>query len=158
MNLFEKVLAVCVVCVAATLVVRHGEAAMRPALPSDMPAQAQFLQSGYDVTKLEAQGDWVACGVDQDQGQDWCRVTDKDGLVVYQGDFLPLTSDAPLPGGELNVSAAHPEHLWVAGPGGVPEPVIPLTGGALLVPAADRAALADRWSSHPEEMAALSSR
>ena len=130
---------------------------MHPALPSDMPAQAQFMQSGYDIAHLEPTGAWIACGTDRAEQANWCRVTDAHGQVVYEGDYLPLRSQAPLTLSQINLSHADPAKLWVSGPSeGSPVPVIPLVGGDILVPSADREALADRWASNPQELESLS--
>ncbi len=135
------------------LVVRHGDMASHPALPTDMPRGSNFVPSGYDVSRLEAKGQWVACSTDTAQNTDFCRVTDTRGNVVYQGDFLPLRSAEPLPADALKVASIKADRMWVEGPAEKgPVPVIPLANGALLVPAADNLALADRWQSNPAEL------
>ena len=132
---------------------------MRPALPSDMPAQAQFMQSGYDIAHLEPTGAWIACGTDRAAQANWCRVTDAHGQVVYEGDYLPLRNQVPLPLDRIELSHSDPTKLWVSGPTeGAPVPVIPLVDGDFLVPSADRDALADRWAGDPQELQNLSGR
>ena len=114
------------------------------------------LQSGYDVSHLEPRGNWVACGIDSEQQTNWCRVTDARGEVVYEGDYLPLRSQAPLSLTSIRLGYAAPDRLWVRGPDeGSPVPVIPLASGDVLVPAADRDALAARWAQNPAELQAL---
>ena len=136
--------------------VRHGGMSMRPALPADMPAQASFLQSGYDISRLEPRGSWIACGTDHRQETNWCRVTDARGDVVYEGDYLPLHGQAPLPLEKIELSRADPDKLWITGPvEGGPVPVFPLANGNVLVPAADRDALATRWAQNPSELRAI---
>ena len=117
-----------------------------------MPPNAKFLQSGFDVATNEPQGDWVACTLHASDGLNWCRVTDQKGMVLYEGDFLPVNSDQPLGNDQLNVAPANPRKIWVRGPAeGGPVPAIPLTGGAVLVPASDRDALKQRWATDPTE-------
>ena len=150
------ILLILVALVAITFLVRHGMMAMRPSRPSDMPADSTFVQSGYDIGRNEFQGNWVACGADREQQTNWCRVTDNRGDVLFQGDFVPLTGGSAVSPQALIVGTVQPEKLWVHGPAeDAPVPVIPLAGGTLLVPVADREALSDRWSSHPEEFAGL---
>ncbi len=122
------------------------------AVPRDMPANAKFLQSGFDVATNEPQGDWVACSLHSADGLDWCRVTDQKGTVLYEGDFLPVNSTQPVGDDQLQVAGANPRKIWVKGPvEGGPVPAIPLTSGSVLVPASDRYALMQRWASDPTE-------
>jgi hypothetical protein len=144
--------------VAGVLLVRHANMGLQPARPADMPAGANFVESGYDITHNEPKGDWIACSTDSEENADFCRVTDDRGEVVYQGDFLPLRSEQPLPADQLQVARMSPDHLFVQGPAEAgPVPVIRLVNGKVLVPAADSEALADRWSNHPEELAEIQS-
>ena len=143
--------------VAVLFLINHGRVAMSPARPSDMPAQAQFMQSGYDVAHLEPTGDWVACGTDRPEQSNWCRVTDARGEVVYEGDYLPVRGQNPLPLDRIELGHVDPRNLWVNGPTeGSPIPIIPLVGGDVLVPVGDREALADRWAGNPQELQTLS--
>ena len=141
--------------VAIVFLVRHGAAALRPSRPKDMPSTAQFVVSGYDLLHNEPKGDWIACEPDLVENANFCRVTDAHGIVIYQGDFLPVSGHRPLSQANLRVSSADLDldHIFVRGPaeGGL-VPVIPLVGGELLVPAADSIALADRWTKNPDEL------
>ena len=147
----------CLVCFGCIQLLRHGRSAMQPTLPSDMPSQSRFMQSGYDVARLEPTGNWIACGTDRTEQANWCRVTDAHGQVVFEGDYLPLRSQTPLPLDRIQLSRANPSSLWVHGPSeGSPVPVIPLASGDVLVPLVDREALADRWSGNPQELQSIS--
>lgn len=145
------------VCVglAVVLLVRHGAAALRPSRPKDMPITAQFVVSGYDLLHNEPKGDWIACKPDVDENANFCRVTDAHGVVIFQGDFLPVSGHRPVSQANLRIASADLDldHIFVRGPaeGGL-VPVIPLVGGELLVPAADSIALADRWNKNPDEL------
>ena len=150
-------LALLLILAAGTFfLIRHGNMAINPSLPTDMPRGAHFVQSGYDVAHLEARGDWVACSTDSAQNTDFCRVTDQHGNVVYEGDFLPLRSENPVSAEDLQVARIDADHLWVQGPAEEgPVPVIPLANGQMLVPADDNEALADRWRNNPAEFRRL---
>ena len=128
--------------------------ATHPTLPKDMPAQAQFMQSGYDVAHLEPTGAWVACGTDRAEQANWCRVTDAHGQVVYEGDYLPLLPrDGPAARGDQPAPCRSGKALGSRGlRESAPVPVIPLSNGDFLVPIADRQALADRWAGNPQEL------
>ena len=118
-----------------------------------MPADSHFIQSGYDIQHNEAQGDWIACKLDEAQGSDWCRITDAHGMVVFQGNYMPVNSLAPVPNDRMQLANVSVSSLWVPGPvEGGPVPVIPLASGEILVPAVDRDALSDRWAKNPDEL------
>ena len=153
MSTLSKLLLFVLVCAVSILAITHAEFALRPALPNDMPAESQFLESGYDINHLEPKGEWVGC-TDSDSAQAaFCRVTDAHGVVVFQGDFLPLNRWQPLQGESLQPHTLSHEQLWVHGPAEQsPVPVIRLASGALLVPTVDRDALADRWAGNPQEL------
>ena len=136
---------------AVALMIWHARGA-GVAVPKDMPSNAKFLQSGFEVSTNEPLGNWVACSLHPAESVDWCRVTDQKGTVVYQGDFLPVNSTQPLPDAELIVMSANPKKIWVHGPvEDGPVPAIPLTSGSVLVPASDRYALMQRWASDSTE-------
>ena len=147
------VLICCVLLVAGTLIYRR-DIAINPALPNDMPADARFLATGYDLEHNERRGTWVACQPDG-TGAQRCRVTDARGMVLFQGEYAAVRDAHANPASTIAAPAAGTLH-WVNGPAeGGPVPVIPMTDGTLLVPYADRDALIDRWSQHPEEWQAI---
>jgi hypothetical protein len=136
------------------LLARHGAQALQPALPRDMPSGSHFAQFGYDIRKNEPKGVWVACRPESDQSADFCRVTDAHGIVIFQGDFLPLRGTRAVSQANLQFDGTDP--MWVRGPAeGGPVPVLPLADGMILVPAADSDALADRWEKDPDELTRL---
>ena len=157
MTTTRKVLVFLFLAAAVILTIRHGAAALRPALPTDMPRDSQFVVSGYDLLHNEPKGDWIVCREGISEGANFCRVTDSHGVVIFQGDFLPVASSQPVAKENLRIASADLDHIFVRGPaeGGL-VPVIPLADGQLLVPAADSAALADRWARDPEELHRIS--
>lgn len=142
-----------VLAIAVVLAVRHGTAALRPSLPPDMPIDSQFVVSGYDLLHNEPGGDWIACRPDLPEDANFCRVTDARGVVIFEGDFLAVAGNRPVPQADLRIASADLGHIFIRSPadGGL-VPVIPLAGGELLVPAADSTALADRWAKDPDEL------
>ena len=152
MSAFTKTLLFLVALIAGYFLVVHGERALDASLPNDMPRDANFIQSGFDLEHNEAKGQWVACRDNHAEDNDFCRVTDPKGIVVYQGAFTPSDNTAPLPNDQLQVSTTSGS-IWITGPAERgPVPVIPLKNGKLLVPVQDREALADRWSRNPAEL------
>jgi hypothetical protein len=126
-----------------------------------MPSDSRFVQSGYDLQRNEPEGDWISCSTTSPYGHDadYCRVTDNHGTVIFQGDFMPVRGSQPVAPGRLQVAAMDADKLWVEGPAEEsPVPVITLTNGAILVPADDSDALADRWARDPQELARVESR
>ncbi len=147
----------CIVLVSFALL-RRATQSFDPALPGDMPADARFLATGYDLDRNERQGNWVACHVDPPgSGERSCRVADPHGIVIFDGSFLPVRDgqSAVTSAGQIAINA---KVGWVTGPSeGLPVPVIPLTDGAILVPQGDRDALVDRWARDPQEWRNLTS-
>ena len=146
----KAVLVVCAVLLAVGLVYR-GNLAVVPARPNDMPEDARFLPSGYDLAHNERQGSWVSCDLGVRAGSRHCRVADAQGTVIFDGDFLPVR-------GSLSSSGSSGEMLaqgrlgFVIGPfEGYPVPVIPMTDGSMLVPRVDRDSLIGRWNADPAE-------
>ncbi len=128
----------------------HANQALDPAVPGDMPADARFIPSGYDLEHNERKGSWVSCRLIA-AGEDACRVTDAHGLVIFQGSFLPVN-----PGNAELAPETKNQLRWIPGPSeGSPVPVIPSSDGMLLVPHDDRDALVDRWNQHPDEWQAV---
>jgi hypothetical protein len=150
----SKLLTSVVVVAGAVLAFRHGVSALKPDIPPDMPKNAYFVQSGYNLQRNEPTGQWIACRPDIAQSGDLCRVTDSHGTVIYQGEYLPLRSNQPLPADELEIAVNEQAgDLWVSGPAeNGPVLIIPLANGKVLVPAADSDALADRWARNPDEL------
>ena len=119
MRLTSKIVLFALVLCAVILAVRHGGSAMQASLPKDMPENAHFLQSGYDINTNEAKGNWIACRVDAEQGVNWCRVTDAHGMVVFEGNYLPIDSSSPVPESELKIAADSPVQVVGERAGGV---------------------------------------
>jgi len=141
--------------IAGTIVVVwRGVDSLQASLPDDMPADAQFLQSGFDLEHNEAKGDWIACRPDRVRDATFCRVTDARGIVIYQGDFLPVFGVQPISHDQLQVVTTGKEKdLWIKGPASAgPVPVIPLANGDMLAPMADSYNLAVRWRNDPNEL------
>lgn len=142
--------------VGGYFLVVHGDRALHASVPKDMPRDANFIQTGYDLDHNEAEGQWIACRNDYAENNAFCRVTDSHGIVVYQGAFSPYDYSPPPPNDQLQV-AGTASNIWVTGPSSQAlVPVIPLRNGKLLVPTQDREALADRWARNPEELHQIS--
>lgn len=153
MNLFGKIALFLCAMVVTILLLRHGQTAMHAARPADMPPGSSFLPSGYDVNSNEQEGNWISCRVDVPERANWCRVADAKGVVVFEGNFLPIQGRRAIPEEQLEIAIVNPTRLWIHGPAeGIPVPVIPLRNGVLLVPAGDQELLLDRWGRDPEEL------
>src|SRR5450432_3134671 len=127
MKTSTKVASSIVFILAVVLLVRHGDRALHPAVPRDMPSDSHFVMSSYDLQRNEFKGNWVACSAYVDQSADFCRVTDSHGAVIYQGEFLPLQGDRAVLRANLRFAAVDPKNLFVRGPAEYgPVPVIPL--------------------------------
>jgi hypothetical protein len=149
---YRSIVAILAVAGLCIFLAYQADNSLHAAVPANMPASARFIQTGYDVSDNEALGRWVACRLDPVQSSDWCRVTDQAGYVVFEGQFLPLDSDTPVPESGLHFAKLDKDRLWTNGPTEqLPIPVLPLANGQVLVPVPDRGALIARWANDPEE-------
>ena len=118
--------------------------------PSDSEMKA--LAASHNAARFHVES--IACHEETARKTDWCQVTDKQGTVLFKGDFLPVGSVHRAPQSQLQIGPFDTLHGWVHGPSELVQvPVIPLTNGTLLVPADDTYQLKKRWASHPEELA-----
>jgi len=132
--------------------VQRARFGLLAAVPPNMPPDARFVQTGYDLEQNERLGQWIVCREDAAANADWCRVTSQKGDVVFEGQFLPLSSPDRVPASQLGIGQLDGRRLWTAGPAEqAPVPVIPLANGQVLVPVSDRIAIAERWAKNPEE-------
>lgn len=146
----KAVLFCCLAMLAVGLIYR-ASSGLEPALPGDMPAGSRFISTGYDLEKNERRGSWVYCSSSAADRDNFCRVTNVSGAVIYQGDFSGVRTErtSKVPG---TIVLAKSGLGWVSGPvEGSPVPVIPLSDGSVLVPRDDRDALLHRWMANPEE-------
>ena len=152
MNGSTKLILLCCAAVVCATLIYRSDIALQPALPKNMPADSRFIATGYDLEHNEHKGVWIACHPGRSTGVSFCRITDNRGIVVFQGDYVPVRDAARV---RAEPSAATPAtgHLgWVTGPvEGISVPLIPMTDGTLLVPEDDRDALLARWNQHPEQ-------
>jgi hypothetical protein len=148
-----KTLIVAIILLALVLYTAHNaKYGMDATLPADMPANARFVKTGWNIEHNEPTGYWVTCHADPEQPFDWCRVTDPHGMVVFQGEFLPVDSTVRVADPDLAIGHMDPKRLWTDGTvEKAPIPVIPLASGRILVPEDDRTILIDRWAHDPDE-------
>ena len=146
----KVILLLCIAAVVGSLVYR-ADSSLNPALPKDMPSDSRFLQTGYDLSRNERRGQWVACHGAGSAGTA-CRITDSNGIVIFEGEFLAVRNAKADEGDAEDTTPASGTLSWVNGPvEGTPVPLIPMSDGSFLVPLADRGPLLDRWNQHPEE-------
>jgi hypothetical protein len=139
------------ICLVGVMLIYRGNQAMDPALPKDMPTNSRFIATGYDLAHNERKGTWVACQPDGN-GITFCRVTDAHGIVIFQGDYVPVRDSRSVADGGAQNGSASSTLKWVQGPfEGAPVPMIPMSDGSWLVPLTDRDALVDRWNRNPDE-------
>jgi len=149
---FRAIFLTVVLLALTVFIVQRARFGMAAEVPPNMPGDAHFVQTGYDLAQNERVGQWVVCREDVDAGADWCRVTSQRGDVVFEGDFLPLDRTEAVPASQLGIGQLAGRRLWTPGPAELsPVPVIPLANGEVLVPVADRIALIERWARNPDE-------
>jgi hypothetical protein len=134
----------------------HYIAVNKPGAPPDMPKDAHFIAGNFDYMRMRTKGEWVSCHSDVKSPTDWCRIANQSGDIIFEGRFLPVGKDKPLPDSQIRIAPYNIDHHMVTGPVESFEvPVIPLESGTLLVPATDAKPLAVRWKAHPDELTAL---
>lgn len=134
----------------------HYIATKHSGTPATMPKDATFIAGNFDYMKMRTRGEWVSCHSDVRSPNDWCRIADQSGGILFEGKFLPVGKDKPLPDSQIKIASYDIDNHWVTGPTETFKvPVVPLQNGTLLVPSTDTHSLAARWKAHPEELAAL---
>lgn len=134
----------------------HYLAVAHTGVPPTMPKDAKFIAANFDYLKLRTRGEWVSCHTDVKSPTDWCRIANQSGDVIFEGKFLPVGKDKPLPDNQIRIASYNIDRHMVTGPTETfSVPVIPLEGGTLLVPATDAKPLAVRWKAHPDELVSL---
>jgi hypothetical protein len=76
-----------------------------PTRPAGVTKDAIFfwgLPVGLPAPK---RGDWVSCNFDPELNQDVCRVVAMDGVLIYQGIFMPYLAKTPLHDDQLTIDA-----------------------------------------------------
>ncbi len=147
----------CCLALLAVGLIYRANVSLDPARPDDMPENSRFIPTGYDLEHNERKGTWVSCNAGDGAGDQFCRVTDPHGAVIFEGHFLAVRESGSLPNNG-SAALANSSLGWVNGPvEGSPVPVIPMTDGSMLVPRDDRDALVHRWNAHPDEWQGLRS-
>jgi hypothetical protein len=141
-------------CIFAFL--SHYIAVNRTGTPPTMPKDSKFIAGDFEYTRMRTRGEWVSCHSDIKSPTDWCRIANQSGDILFEGKFLPLGQDQPLPDSQIKIATYNIDNHWVIGPTETFKvPVVPLEGGAILVPFTDTHTLAARWKAHPEEQQAI---
>lgn len=145
-----------VVAAAAFAYLSHYIATNRTGTPATMPKDAKFIAGNFEYLHMRTRGEWVSCHSDIKSPTDWCRIADQSGAVLFEGKFLPVGKDKPLPDSQIKIATYNIDNHWVLGPTETFKvPVVPLEDGTVLVPSTDTHSLAARWKAHPEELTAV---
>ena len=110
-----------------------------PIPPTGMPASAVWLHEGVSMASSDPKGLWASCWYVEDRDSDRCKVVDYQGVLEYEGDYLPSNSQRPLRDDALHIQSVPPSTLWVWGRvEDQPVPVLPLKNGLIMVPSLDQ--------------------
>ncbi len=121
-----------------------------PSRPMGVPSSAVFLWAPSVGLPSPRRGNWLNCWADA-SGHNQCRLTAQNGVLLYQGEFIPYGQAAAVPSSQLTINSAKSrEHrLWV---GGELVPLVYLGNGQILIPAIkykEGSALLDGFKSSP---------
>lgn len=106
-----------------------GLAAYRARRPSDMPADAIWIDAPA-VPFGFYRGWWLGCWVDTDGQANRCRLGTA-GSIVYEGGYVPCEGKGPVPNTELKLKAPiNGSNMW-----SFPGVIVWLQDGRFLVPA-----------------------
>ncbi|MFZ3215490.1 MAG: hypothetical protein WA192_05450 [Candidatus Acidiferrales bacterium] len=117
-----------------------------PRHPSNVPSTAAYFPGLALGLPAPKHGAWVSCWYDAGQSVDRCRIFSVDGVVIYEGVFVPYKGQVAVPQGDLlidsqvmakaqeqvEVNAAAPNStvkLWAF------VPLVFLRNGQILIPA-----------------------
>ncbi len=106
-----------------------------PFRPMSVLKTAVFLRSPATGAPGPPRGDWLACW--ENNGEDRCRLSAKDGTTEFEGAFIPYGGKRPVPNDQLSIDALKTRHedadafwlnnTWV--------PFVFLKNGEVLIPA-----------------------
>lgn len=134
-----KVLMIVVVVVGAVVLAIAGAywwANVPPKRPKDVSASAVFLWAGHLGLPAAKHGTWIECWADTAKEVNRCRLTEMDGRVGYEGDFLADTGKTPVPQSDLKILSEQTSQsidLWVRSQGQL-VPLVFLNNGTVLIP------------------------
>jgi hypothetical protein len=120
-----------------------------PNPPEGLPPNSVFLWAPHVGLPGAKRGWWLTCS--ERSGQDHCKITETNGTLEYEGEFIPYYQKGPVPKNDLDIDALKSgEHkLWVEG---ALVPLIVLKNGEILIPAVkyeDGRRLLDQVARHP---------
>lgn len=103
-----------------------------PSRPPEVRADAVFLWAPAVGLPAPRRGDWLACW--EENGETLCQLSDIDGSMEYEGEFIPYTHKGPIPTGELRIDLMKTRRnkVWV---GKALVPLVCLENGDILIPA-----------------------
>ena len=110
-----------------------------------MPQNSIWVPGPAAPLDLSPRGVWLGCWLGQADNVDHCKVTDYQGNVQFDEQFLPANGAAPVALERLHLKQIGTVELWTW----VEEdkrnvPIVPLGDGTILVPARDVGVLRGR--------------
>jgi hypothetical protein len=104
-----------------------------PRRPKGVPDDAVFLDWGVPKVPKAKGGDWLNCWPEPQEDRDRCKLTNRNGTVVYEGDFVPYKGGGLVPANQLKIDPIKTQaaSLWV---GFAFVPLIYLGNGRILIP------------------------
>jgi hypothetical protein len=108
-----------------------------PRRPANVSRSAVFifgLPVGSPIP-LQKKGTWVDCWLDKEHSINLCREVWVDGTLIYEGPFIPLEGNGPLPQDRLQINTKVISDLDIFQ--GERIQIIHLRNGTILIPAED---------------------
>jgi hypothetical protein len=104
-----------------------------PRHPNNVSPSAVFLWAPYVGVPTGRRGWWMACEHKLQQ-RPWCTLSDVDGTLKYEGEFLPYVEGESLGKLEIDAEKTREEKIWV---GDALVPIVYLKSGDILIPSAN---------------------
>jgi hypothetical protein len=123
---------IAIIAVLGALVARVQWANSVPSRPKTLPATAVWVPAPPAPLDCAPRGYWLACWLNDDLNQDYCKVTDYSGRIDFEGEFSPVVGSNPIPDSGLHLKKVE-DWAW-SEQGQRTVPVVHLDNGTILVP------------------------
>jgi hypothetical protein len=129
---FGRVVAGTVIILAAFALLWAGH---KPQRPPTVSSSALYVRPNNLPFSLHKTGYWLECWFEEDRNVDRCKLTDEDGTVSFEDEYLPCVGHTPLPQSELVFNIQWTGRVWTQSPDKrTNAPVVHLENGQNLLP------------------------
>lgn len=129
---FGRVIAGMLVVLTAFALLWAGH---KPRRPHTVSSGALYVRPNNLPFSLHRTGYWLECWFDEGGNVDRCRLTDENGTVSFEDEYLPCVGHTPLPQRELVFNTKWTGRVWTQSPDKrINAPVVQLDNTQTLLP------------------------